>query len=130
MFSTLLPLILFMMLAFSNCDKKPPLKEDEENLRISTDAVNNAEVLGSDYNFNLTIESVMPPSGVKITVNVLGESDNRNYSPVPDLETMNKVNPVRLHDLPPQIYVLCTINVISKTKSTNKATRTFRIIRK
>jgi hypothetical protein len=109
---------------------KPSEKVNEENLRISTDAVNNSEVLGTNYSFNLTVESAMPPSGVKISVNVVGESDNRSYSPIADLETSNKITTITLHDLPQQIYCLSQVRVTSKTKANNTATLQFRVIRK
>jgi len=99
-------------------------------LRISTDAVNNSEVLGTNYSFHLTVESVMPPSGVKISVNVVGESDNRSYSPIADLETSSKITTITLHDLPQQIYCLSQVRVTSKTKANNTATLQFRVIRK
>jgi hypothetical protein len=113
----------------SGCDK-PSEEVNEENLRISSDAINNSEVLGTNYSFNLTVESVMPPSGVRISVNVVGESDNRNYSPIADRETSNKTTTITLHDLPQQIYCLSQVRVTSKTKASNTASLEFRVIRK
>lgn len=128
-YSSLFTLSTVLLLMFFGCDKSSE-KINEENLRISTDAINNSEVLGADYSFNLTVESVMPPSGVRISVNVVGESDNRNYSPIADRETSNKTTTITLHDLPQQIYCLSQVRITSKTKATNIATLQFRVIRK
>ena len=128
-YTSLLTVSTIFLLMLFGCDK-PPEKVNEENLRISTDAINNSEVLGTNYSFNLTVESVMPPSGVKISVNVVGESDNRSYSPIADIETSNKATTITLHDLPQQIYCLSQIRVTSKTRANNTATLQFRIIRK
>ncbi len=128
-FSILFIIPGILLLIVWSC-KKPVTEKEEENLRISTDAVNNSEVLGTNYNFNLSIDSEMPPSGVRISVNVVGESDNRNYSPIPDIEAMSKVTAIQLHDLPAQVYCLCTIRVTSKTKASNTTTLSFRIILK
>ncbi|HET6765816.1 MAG TPA: hypothetical protein VFH08_00410 [Chitinophagaceae bacterium] len=128
-YSSLFTLSAFFLLMLFGCDKSSG-KVSEENLRISSDAINNSEVLGTNYSFNLTVESVMPPSGVRISVNVVGESDNRNYSPIADVETSNKITTITLHDLPQQIYCLAQVRVTSKTKATNTATLQFRVIRK
>ena len=128
-YSYLFTLYTFFLLMLSGCDK-PSEEVNEENLRISSDAINNSEVLGTNYSFNLTVESVMPPSGVRISVNVVGESDNRNYSPIADRETSNKTTTITLHDLPQQIYCLSLVRVTSKTKASNTASLEFRVIRK
>ncbi|HJS53225.1 MAG TPA: hypothetical protein VJ765_01740 [Chitinophagaceae bacterium] len=113
---------------FSGCDRDKEVPE--ENLRVTTDAVNNSEIPGATYDFNLTVESVMPRNGVGISINVVGESDNRNYSPVPDIETFNKTTTIHLSGLPLQQYSLVGIRVTSKTKNTNTVTLSFRVIRK
>jgi hypothetical protein len=113
----------------SGCDRDD---EDvaEENLRVTTDAVNNSEIPGANYDFNLIVESAMPPKGVIISVNVLGESDNRNYSLMASIETFVKTTAIHLSGLPLQQYALCSVRITSKSKNTNTATVSFRIIRK
>ena len=117
------------LLMMPACDPEP-VESPEENLKISTDAVNNSEILGSTYDFNVMVESVMPPSGVTISVKVIGESDNRNYSTVSNIMTSNKTTQIRLNGLPQQQYCLCSVTVTSKTRSTNTQTLGFRIIQK
>ena len=128
-YSSLFALSIFFLFMLFGCDK-PDEEVNEENLRVTTDAVNNAEVLGSNYSFNLAVESVMPPSGVRISVNVVGESDNRSYSPIADVETSSKTTRITLHDLPQQIYCLSQLRVTSKTRANNSVTLQFRVIRK
>lgn len=120
-------IIVPSLVMVSGCDPKKVL---EENLKVTNDAVNNAEIPGATYDFNLTIESAMPPNGVKISINVVGESDNRNYSPVPAIETSSKLTPIHLSGLPLQQYAICNIKVASKSQATNTATLSFRVIRK
>jgi hypothetical protein len=125
MFAIIVPSLVIV----SGCDKKP-VEIKEENLRVVSDAVNNSEIPGANYDFNLMVESAMPPDGVRITINVVGESDNRNYSPMPDTETSNKITAIHLNGLPLQQYALCNIRVTSKTKNTNTVALSFRVIRK
>lgn len=120
--------MVFFLLIVCGCNKPPG--EREEDLRISTDAINNKEVLGPDYPFNVTVESKMPESGVIISVTVVGESDNGNYSPISNIQTTAKTTRIGLHTLPQQVYCLVSIRVTSKTKSTNTIASQFRIIRK
>jgi len=99
-------------------------------LNVTSDAVNNSEIPGANYDFILTVESAMPPNGVDISINVVGESDNLRYSPVPDISTSSKVTPIHLSGLPLQQYAICNIKVTSKSKAANMVTFSFRVIRK
>lgn len=125
----LFPVIILSFGMVSACDPER-LEKPEEDLRLSTNAVNNSEILGATYDFTVIVESVMPPSGVIISVTVVGESDNRNYSIQPNIETSSKTMLIRLNNLPQQQYCLCTVRVTSKTKGTNTQTLSFRIIQK
>ena len=116
------------LLMVSGCN--PPKKVLEDNLRVTTDAVNNAEIPGANYDFSLTVESDMPPNGVKISIYVVGESDNLHYSPVPDIETSGKATPIHLSGLPLQQYAICNIKVTSKSNVANSVNLSFRVIRK
>ena len=115
------------LLIVSGCDPEEVL---EENLRVTSDAVNNSEIPGANYDFNLAVESAMPPNGVKISINVVGESDNLQYSPVPEIATSSKTTPIHLSGLPLQQYVICNIKVTSKSNVANTVTLSFRVIRK
>lgn len=130
----ILIILMFVMIApflvmISGCDTDP---DDviEENLRVTSDAVNNSEIPGWNYDFNLTVESAMPPNGVKISINVVGESDNLRYSAVPEIATSSKTTPIHLRDLPLQQYAICNISVTSKSNVANTTTLNFRVIRK
>ena len=120
-------IIVPSLLMVSGCD---PEEIVEENLKVTSDAVNNSEIPGANYDFILTVESAMPPNGVDISINVVGESDNLRYSPVPDISTSSKVTPIHLSGLPLQQYAICNIKVTSKSKAANMVTFSFRVIRK
>jgi len=123
MFAIVVPSLLMV----SGCG---PTEVLEENLRVTSDAVNNSEIPGANYDFNLTVESAMPPNGVKISITVVGESDNLRYSPLPDISTSSKATPIHLSGLPLQQYAICNISVISKSNVANIVTLSFRVIRK
>ena len=102
----------------------------EEQLRISTDASAINEIPGPGTDFNLTVESAMPPSGVKIIVVVKGEIDNYVYDTGPLIETISKSTKISINNLPKQKICICTITVTSKNKSTNFVTISFRVVYK
>jgi hypothetical protein len=125
----LLFIIIPCSMMITACDK-PPVQVAEENLVVSTDAVNNSQLAGPSYDFKVTVESAMPPSGVTILVNVVGEADNRNYSSVAPQTTSDKTTSIRLAGLPLQQYCICTVRVTSKTKPSNTFVLTFKVIQK
>ena len=100
----------------------------EEQLRISTDASAYNSIPGPGTDFNLTVESAMPPAGVKIVVVVRGEIDNQVYYTGPLIESNSKITKVFINNLPKQTICICTITVTSKGMSTNFATTGFRIV--
>ncbi len=104
-------------------------KDSEEDLRITTDALSSSETPGPDFSFNLTVESQMPRDGVWINFVVRGESDNQPYPQI-NTETGNKTTLLRIVNLPRQKFCICTVTIISKKKSENKATTSFRVVYK
>ncbi|HEU5165978.1 MAG TPA: hypothetical protein VFU29_10590 [Chitinophagaceae bacterium] len=119
---------LFALMA-SKCNKDP-LTPPEENLIISTDAPDYSETPGPDFNLHVTVESAMPPGGVRISFMVKGEVDNISYSQNPAIETNDKTSSIRLINLPQQKFCVCTVTVVSKSKSTNSASKNFRVVYK
>ena len=108
-----------------------PAEIEEENLNISTDAPAYNETPGPDFSFRLMVESAMPPDGVKIFYTVKGESDNLDYPQNPGvIETTNKIILIKLINLPQQKFCVCTIKVTSKSKSSNTASKNFRVVYK
>ena len=98
----------------------------EEPLRATIDALPMNTIVGPDFNFNLMVQSKMPPSGVNIEYNVKGELDQHLYFN-DQKETTTNNTPLRIPNLPRQIVCLCTVVVTSKTLSTNKTSLSFRV---
>lgn len=119
------------VILFSSCDKeKDPPAPPEDQLKITIDAPAFNIVPGSGTNFNVSVESVMPPSGVKVTAVVKGEINNVVYHTPPVIETSNKITKVYISNLPQQIVCICTITVASKSTPMNFATTSFRVVYK
>ena len=121
---------MFVFACSLNCNKNPDGKAKEDPLILSTDALPNSTILGADYRFHVTVESAIPAAGVIISVNTVGESDNRNYCPVADIQTTSKTTEIVLNNPPVQQYLICGVRVTSKSSNTNTTTLSFRVIRK
>ena len=121
--------ILINVIPACNKDDKPS-EQAEEQLRISTNAAALIEVPGSVTDFNLTVESVMPPAGVRIKVVVKGEIDNLVYYTGPLIESLSKITKIDISNLPKQKICVCSIEVVSKSRSSNLATTNFRVVYK
>jgi|GEM_PF-2090984 len=106
------------------------MQEPEQDLVISTNMAALNTTPGSDFTFNLNVESLMPVSGVRIVSEVKAEADNQIYPQGTGIETTNKVATVNIRNLPRQKICVCTVSVTSKSKSTNTATTSFRVVYK
>src|SRR4030095_5620562 len=118
-----------MMMVIPAC-KKDDKPSAEEQLRISTNAAAMNEVPGPATDFNLHVESVIPPAGVRIKVVVRGEIDNLVYYTNPLIESLSKITKVDISNLPKQKICACSIEVVSKSRSINFATANFRVVYK
>jgi len=123
-FSIVVSLFAITML---KCNKGP---DSEENLSISIDAPAYNETNGPDFNFRVTVESKMPPRGVRIICTVRGEADNFNYPQSPEIETTVKTSAIRVINLPRQKFCICTVRVVSLGHGTNNTSKDFRIVYK
>ena len=123
-FSIVVSLCAITML---KCDKDP---DAEDNLSISTDAPAYNETNGPDFNFRVTVESKMPPGGVRIIYTVRGEADNFNYPQGPTIETFDKTTALKLINLPRQKFCIANVRVISKSQGTNNTSKDFRVVYK
>lgn len=111
-----------ILLISAKCHKD----NEEEGLRISTDASQVNNTASPLFDFNLKVESKMPPSGVKIEYIVKGEADNVVYYQNQATTTASQ-KLLTMYSLPRQIMCICTIAVTSQTKADNKATTSFRV---
>lgn len=108
----------------------PPTPPVEEILKISTTASPINITPGADYNFSVTVDSKMPIDGVKIEYNLKGESDNQDYPQGAVIDTKTAITDIRLSGIPRQKFCVCNITATSKTKPTNIATTSFRVVYK
>lgn len=104
--------------------------DSEENLSISIDAPAYNETNGPDFNFRVTIESEMPPDGVRIYCSLRGEADNFNYPQGPEIETTAKINAIRVINIPRQKFCIATVRVVSLSRGTNNTSKDFRVVYK
>ena len=114
--------ISVLLISVVKCHKDP----GEDALRISTDASQVNNTASPFFDFNLKVESKMPPSGVKIEYIVKGEADNVVYYQSQTTTTASQ-KLLTIYSLPRQIMCICTIDVTSQTKADNKATASFRV---
>jgi hypothetical protein len=129
-------LIALTVIGISSCSKgsdsgsTPPPPPTEENLRISTNASSLNVLAGSQFDFNVVVESRMPADGVTITYVVRGETDNQDYPQGPAIDTKTATTGLRISSLPRQKFCVCTITVTSKSTPSNTATTNFRVVYK
>ena len=128
LFSSLCSII--MLFIASGCKSEPPLSAPEEDLKISIDAPSYTTTPAADFSFNLNIESKIPVDGVKVEYNVKSEIDNQSYSQGPVINTQTSSLPITISNLPRQKICICTVMVTSRSKSTNTAMQSFRVIYK
>jgi hypothetical protein len=121
-------LSVIIMLGVAECKKPPPVPD--EPLKISSDASSFTTSPAADFRFILKVESAMPANGVRIEYNVKGEVDNQNYPQGAPINTSNNIIPITIGILPRQKICICTVTVTSKTRSTNTATTSFRVVYK
>ena len=126
-FITIVTSIVLLVVPACKKNNKPP-DQVEEQLRISTNASALNYATGPSTDFNLTVESVMPQLGVKIEFVVMGESDNFQHYVGPPIETTNKNTRIFINNLPKQKICICAITVTSKSKPSNIAVTSFRVV--
>ena len=122
--SKILPVIgiAVVVLTAIKCDKD----QFEEDLNISIDASTVEITPSSTFNFNVSVLSEMPRSGVTIKYNIKGELDNRTYYER-TLFSKSSDNQLVIYGLPRQLWCICTITVTSRDKGDNEATASFRV---
>jgi len=129
--------ILILPLFIISCsrgggDNPPPTPPAEENLSIAIDpdpgsAI--AKALGASYDFKLLINSKMPAQGVEGTVVFKKEIDNSIISSQNISGTTSPIN-ITISNIALNEVGIVTIDVKSKSKPTNTASKTFKLARK
>ncbi len=123
-------LLFLSIIGFSACGKGGggTTTPAEENLNVKLNTDNPAKALSSNHTFTVEVLSKMPPSGVKVNVNVKRE-DNSSVVYSVDYTATTAVSSVTISGLPPgQVYCLATVTVTSVTSSTNTWSGNFRVV--
>jgi len=113
-------------------DNPPPNPPVEENLLISIDpdpGTAGAKALGTSYTFKLLISSKMPEKGAEGTVVFRKESDNSLLSSQ-NIQTLTSPLDITVSNIAVSEAGIVTIDIKSKSKSSNTASKTFKLARK
>ena len=118
---------LFIVFVLPGCnkDKTPDLKE--EALQISVDAAAFAIIPGPDYDFTVNILFAIPPNGLQINVDVIGEVNGLIYFSSPVITATGKSTKLKITLLPKQIIFVCKVKVTSKSNAENNAETSFKV---
>jgi hypothetical protein len=104
--------------------------EDPLVIAIDPDPGNSIAVsLGSNYSFNILIQSKMPSQGVSVDIRCNKELDNSSVFSATVQSSASPV-PVIITNLPFNEVTVVTIDVKSKSTPTNTAYKTFRLAKK
>ncbi len=131
-------LILLLISGLLSCGKSssgggvvpPPPTEADIVFAIDIDPGSGIyAALGASQDVKITISSRMPPSGITADISVKKDSDNSVVSSATLTSTVSPLT-VSLSNLPPGVVCTATFTLTSKTKSTNTATKSFKIARK
>lgn len=118
-----------------SCSKKAPVEPPEEDLKIVTNPVIGADIIGAlanTYSFKLLINSKPPKAGVKIEITVKNDLDNSVSFTQSTQTSSSNISTIdlQLANLVPGNLYTATIDVTSLSKSTNKVQLVFKIARK
>lgn len=131
-------LLLFLAAFVLSCSKgggsnPPPTPPVEENLSIGIDPDYGTEIakaLGSSYDFKVLVKSKMPEKGVEGTVTFRKDADNSLISTQNvGGGTTSPIN-VTISNIVLNEVGVVTIELKSKSKPTNTASKTFKLARK
>ena len=86
--------------------------------------------IGGAQDINVNVTSTLPKDGVTIDVKVTKDSDNTAVFNKNISSTTAATNTISINSLSPGVLSTATVVVTSKTKSTNTATKTFKIAAK
>ena len=132
---------IFLIVVFFlfSCSKKettptppPPPPPTEENLVFSIDpdpGSGNAIANAENYAFTVKVSSKMPSLGVKLDLATKKESDNTSVDSK-SIESSTADIPVTTGKLVVGTVYIVKVTVTSKSKSTNSASKEFKVARK
>lgn len=119
--------------ALQSCRKRKPSPPQEAALVVSLNpnlgATDRATALGSSYNFQVKIDSPLPPQGVTIEVAYKKDSDGSAVFAQSYTTTLASQD-VTVTNLPYNEVGTVTVKVTSKTKGDNTVSKTFKLVKK
>ncbi len=128
--------VLILSLLIFSCSKNggsnPPLPPAEENLSIGIDpdpGIGTAKALGASYDFKLLINSKMPSQGVEGTIVFKKEVDNSVISSQNVTGSISPIN-ITINSIALNEVGVVSIDIKSKSKPSNTASKTFKLSRK
>ena len=141
-------LLVVLPLMFMACSKggdsstptptPPPVVVTEADITFKVEIPANTEIdytkiygaIGGTQAINVNVTSALPKDGVTIDVKVTKDVDNTSVFTDNKSSTTAATNAVTISSLTPGFLCTATVVVTSKTKSTNTATKTFKIAAK
>ena len=132
--------LIFIVFSLLSCSKKgtptpptpPPPTPTEENLVFSIDpdpGAGNAIANAENYAFTVKVSSKMPSLGVKLDLTTKKESDNTIVD-TKSIESSTADIPATTGKLVVGNVYIVKVTVTSKSKSTNTASKEFKVARK
>ncbi|HYH16174.1 MAG TPA: hypothetical protein VD794_13190 [Flavisolibacter sp.] len=135
-------LLIFFALSIIACSKSgsggggeiPPPEDENLVVKITPDpgsSTTPVKANGPTYNFNIVIESKIPADGVEVKVKFTKDLDG-TVIPPNDYTSSSRTTPIpiTISNLTVGEVGTVTVLVTSKTKPSNKVTKTFRLVRK
>lgn len=128
----LLVAVVMLPLLFIACKKNTTTNNLEASLQIAVEpdlGTTAAVALSATYNFNVIIQSTMPPQGVTVTVTYKKDGDNSVLF-AQTLQTSTSPLNVSITNIPANVSGTVTVEAVSKTKADNTASKSFKLVRK
>jgi len=140
--------LLFVPIMFYACSKggdsptptpptPPPVVIVEADIAFKVEIPVSTEIdytkiygaIGSTQAINVNVTSALPKDGVTIDVKVTKDADNSTVF-TNSITSTNAANAINITSLSPGVLSTVTVVVTSKSKSSNTATKTFKIASK
>jgi len=122
----------FMLLTLTSCSKggdKPEVQEAALVVKLDPEPAGGLnQTMGTEYKFNIVVQSEMPAQGVVIKVDYVKDSGGSVFSQI--LTTTNATSPITITQIPFNEVGTVTVGVVSVTKPTNNVMKTFKLVRK
>lgn len=123
----------FILATLISCSKggsdKPEVQEAALAVKLDPEPTGGLnQSMGTEYKFNVVIQSEMPAQGVAIKVDYVKDSGGSVFSQI--LTTSNATSPITITQIPFNEVGTVTVSVASVSKPTNNVVKTFKLVRK